>query len=72
MATYKQIQDDVRRWSGKHVKTCWIAHVKELNGLHPRQAPNRHTPHERQVPCPDVMRPLIEESMQRLGMLLRK
>lgn len=33
MATYREIQDDIRSKEGLVVKTCWIAHVKELNGL---------------------------------------
>jgi hypothetical protein len=69
MATYQQIQADIRSRHGKAVKTCWIAHVKELNGLAPRQAPNRQSPTKRVHPCPAEIRPLIEESMRRLGML---
>lgn len=69
MATYKQIQDDIKQRHGKSVKTCWIAHVKELNGLKPRQAPNRMSNTERQAPCPDAIRPIIEESMRRFGMI---
>lgn len=68
MATYKQIQDDVRSRHGRAVKTCWIAHVKELNGLNPRKAPNRIS-RARQVPCPVEFQSIIEESMRRLGML---
>jgi hypothetical protein len=69
MATYRAIQEDIRRRHGRTVKTCWIAHVKELNGLHPRVAPNRHSKAKREVPCPPAIRPLIEASMRRLGML---
>ena len=69
MATYKQIQEDVRRRHGRTVKTCWIAHVKELNGLTLRQAPNRIAKSQRVVPCPESFRPLIEESMRHFGML---
>ena len=69
MATYKQIQDDVRSRYNRAVKTCWIAHVKELNGLATRKAPNRQSTDRRVAPCPERVRPLIEESMRRLGML---
>lgn len=69
MATYKEIQEEVRRRYGRSVKPCWIAHVKEINGLEPRMAPNRINPGERRNPCPDDIRPLIEESMRRLGVL---
>ena len=69
MATYQEIQQDIKKRNGRSVKTCWIAHVKELNGLHPRIAPNRHSKIKREVPCPHKVRPLIEASMRRLGML---
>ena len=71
MATYREIQEDIRRRHGRTVKTCWIAHVKELNGLNPLQAHNRISPHRREHPCPPEFRPLIEASMRRLGMLPR-
>jgi hypothetical protein len=69
MATYKQIQDDIKRHDGRTVKTCWIAHVKELNGLKLRKAPNRKSSSKREVPCPDEFRPIIESSMRKFGML---
>ena len=67
--TYKQIQDDIRARHNRTVKNCWIAHVKALNGLAPRQAPNRESASHRVHPCPEKIRPLIEQSMRRLGML---
>lgn len=69
MATYVQIQNDVRTRHGKFVQRCWIAHVKELNGLKPRPASNRHSLMERVKPCPDEVRPLIEASMRRFKMI---
>ena len=33
MATYKQIQNDIRSVHNLAIKSCWIAHEKELNGL---------------------------------------
>ena len=39
MATYRQIQEYVKQEYGCTVKTCWIAHVKELNGLEVHTAP---------------------------------
>lgn len=69
MATYRAIQEDVRIRHGRTVKTCWIAHVKELNGLELRSAPNRQSAATRVNPCPSEVRPLIEDSMRRLGML---
>ena len=69
MATYKQVQQEVKVRNGISVKTCWIAHVKELNGLAPRNAPNRHSATSRVHPCPDRVRPFIEEAMRRLGVI---
>ncbi len=69
MATYKQIQDEVRNHDGLVVKSCWIAHVKELNGLETRQSPNRISPGRRAHPCPEKIRPIIVEAMKQLGML---
>ncbi len=68
-ATYKQIQDDVKARHSRTVKTCWIAHVKELNGLPMRSAPNRQSKSRRVHPCPEDFRPMIEESMRRLGVI---
>jgi hypothetical protein len=69
MATYAQIQEYLRRRHGCTVKTCWIAHVKELNGLPVRVAPNRLSADRRVDPCPASKRPLIEEAMRHFGML---
>jgi len=69
MATYKQIRNDVRTRHNRVVTTCWIAHVKELNALAPRPAPNRQSLMRRVYPCPDEVRVWIEESMRRFGML---
>lgn len=68
MATYWDIQTDIRTRHGRVVKSCWIAHVKDLNGLNPRVAANRQSA-QRKFPCPDDVRPLIEDSMRRFGML---
>jgi hypothetical protein len=67
--TYRAIQDNIKKKHGRVVKTCWIAHVKELNGLNPRNAPNRQSPTRRVHPCPPDVRPLIEAEMRRLGLL---
>ena len=62
--TYRDIQADIKSRFGRSVKTCWIAHVKELNGLNPTRATNRLAAN-RKYPCPDLARPLIEDSMVR-------
>ena len=69
MASYAEIGEYVRRTDGRGVKPCWIAHVKELNGLNPRVAANRISPNVRQEPCPDWARPLIERAMRHFGMI---
>lgn len=69
MTTYEQIRNDVRSVTGKTMQNCWIAHVKELNGLAPRASPNRKSMTDRVKPCPEDMRPVIEASMRRLGVL---
>ena len=69
MATYSQIQEDIRIRHSVSVKTCWIAHVKELNGVPLRVAPNRKRLDARVAPCPESIRPIIEESMRRFGMI---
>ncbi len=69
MATYQEIVEEVLREENRWVHTCWIAHVKELNGLNPRRAPNRFPGETRVNPCSGWARPLIERAMQRLGVL---
>lgn len=56
--TYKNIILEVRRRFGLSVKTCWIAHVKELNGLPVRRSWNRDG--ARKHPCPSRCRKPIE------------
>ena len=60
MPTYRRIQEYVRLKYGYTVKTCWIADVKEREGLSPRRAPNRRTG-KRANPCPpDKLEPIRE------------
>lgn len=68
MATYKEIQSWVKNNFCFVPKSCWIAHVKELNGLNPRRSPNRQGP-DRQVPCPLERRKPIEAAMRHFGMI---
>lgn len=69
MATYKQIQEWVRKNYGFTVKTCWIAHVKEICGLEPRKAPNRRNKNKRENPCPpDKIEP-IKQAFRHFGMI---
>ena len=68
MASYAEIQRWVKQQHGWVPKTCWIAHVKALNGLPVRTAWNRRGA-GRVVPCPDGKRPAIEAAFQHFGML---
>jgi hypothetical protein len=52
MATYKEIENWVKKEYGFSVKTCWIAHAKEICNLNPRKAPNRQNSNLRTNPCP--------------------
>ena len=63
MATYREIQEFVKREHNRTVKTCHIAHVKSELGLPMRE---RATSRPRKYPCPDQYRPWIEEAMRSL------
>ena len=67
--TYKKIQEDIKKNFNKSVKICWIAHVKELHGLPMRTAWNRTDSNKRKYPCPDEIKPLIEDSLRKFGIL---
>lgn len=69
MATYREIQEDVRSVAGFVPKTCWIAHVLADNGKPMRAAPNRIDPQARTNPCPPHRRGDIEASLHRLGVI---
>jgi hypothetical protein len=69
MATYAKIQQCVKQHFGFVPKTCWIAHIKELNGLKPRMAHNRENSEHRKVPCPANRRLAIENCFKRLKMI---
>ena len=58
--TYKEIQDFIKNKHNKTVKTCWIAHAKEIYGLPLKPSPRRNKP--RVYPCPDWALPLIKEA----------
>lgn len=69
MATYREIQEDIRNRFHRTVKTCWIADVKDSYGLTARVAYNRASSMERKYPCPPEARSLIEDSMRHFGMI---
>lgn len=69
MATYKEIQDYVKKQYGFIPKSCWIAHVKEMNGLKPRVSPRRYDPEIRQVPCPPSKVEPIQQTLKHFRMI---
>ncbi len=69
MATYKDIQSEVKKQAKFTPKTCWIAHVLSLNGMTMRQAPNRISASKRKYPCPDNKRAAIEDALRRFQMI---
>ncbi len=72
MATYKEIQRWVKDNYGFSVKTCWIAHVKEMCGLKLRRPPNRLSQETRSNPCPpDKIEP-IELALKSLGKIWKR
>ena len=71
MATYAEIRDWIKRQHGVTVKTCWIAHAKELCGLPVRMSPRRLDPRRREHPCPPKKLPLIREAFEHFRMFPR-
>lgn len=69
MATYKQIQAWVKDKHGFSVKTCWIAHVKEMCGLRLKNAPNRARGIVRKNPCPRDKVESIKEALKHFNMI---
>jgi len=69
MATYKEIQEYVKNRYGFSPKTCWIAHTKEICGLHVKVAPNRNSLNKREVPCPPDKVQAIKSALQYFRMI---
>jgi hypothetical protein len=69
MATYGQIQNYIKNKYGYTVKTCWIAHVKEMSGLDVDVAPNRNDIKEREYPCPEDKVEPIKDAFRHFGMI---
>lgn len=69
MATYKEIQNFVNEKHGVFIKTCWIAHVKDICGLNPRIANNRISYSERKFPCPQDKINIIKDAFRHFKMI---
>lgn len=68
MTTYCRIQDWVKKNCGFTVKTCWIAHVKELSGLPVKRTHNRRGAN-RLPPCPPEKIKPIRKALQYFEMI---
>lgn len=69
MATYKQIQEYIKQKHGYTVKSCWIAHMKEVCGLKPKISPNRFSPNSRVHPCPQEKQDDLKQAFQHFNMI---
>ncbi len=69
MATYAEIQKYIKSKHGFTVKTCWIAHVKELCGLKPKKSWNRKDTNMRCNSCPDDKIGIINEALKHFKMI---
>lgn len=68
-ATYQEIQNYIKANYGFCVKTCWIAHCKELCGLPVKSAPNRIDKNVRTNSCPEKYAPIIRDAFRHFGMI---
>jgi hypothetical protein len=69
MATYKEIQKYIKSNNTIYVKSCWIAHMKEICGLNPKKAPNRKSKSRRSQPCPPSKMALIKDAFKHYKMI---
>lgn len=69
MATYKEIQSYIKEKYKCSIKTCWIAHMKEICGLKVNIAHNRYDINSRTNPCPKNKMYMIEEAFRNFKML---
>ena len=66
--TYNDIVEYVLKKHKRWIHTCWIAHVKEMNGQKVRRAPNRFPGGKRANPCPHWARALIDDAIKQSKM----
>jgi len=69
VATYKDIQDYIKQRYGYSCKSCWIAHMKEVCGLNPRESHNRYDSNARTNPCPKDNQKHLIEAFKHFGMI---
>lgn len=64
IATYKDIQNYIKEKYNISIKTCWIAHMKEVCGLKPRMSSNRIDTNKRKYPCPEDKQEIVLEAFR--------
>lgn len=69
MGTYKEIQDYIKVNYNITIKTCWIAHMKEVCELKRRDSHNRRNHNKRIYPCPSEKQALIIEAFKYFNMI---
>lgn len=69
MATYKQIQEYIKKEFGFLCKSCWIAHMKEFCGLSVKISPRKISSNIRQVPCPENKKEAIRAAFRYFHMI---
>ena len=69
MATYKQINDWIKSNYDFTVKTCWIAHAKEICDIPVKQSHNRSDPNVRTKPCPNEKLVYIKKAFEHFNMV---
>lgn len=69
MATYREIEEYIKKQHGFTVKPCWIAHMKEICGLPVKKSHNREKPDVRKHECPENKQEVIREAFEYFKML---
>jgi len=69
MASYKDIQNYVKKKSGSTPKTCWIADVKTHCGIEVKKAWNRKDPLRRKFTCPANKFEVIKAAFLYFGLI---
>lgn len=69
MSTYPEIQKYIKGKHGYTVKTCWIAHVKEMCGLNPKISHRRLDRNNRVYPCPPEKVEAIKDALKHFNMI---
>jgi len=67
MTTYLEIQEYVKKKHDRTIKSCWIAHAKEICGLNPRHSHRRMG--KRVCLCPNEKLIWIKEAFRHFKMI---